>query len=120
MPLFKEKRAYDPIGPEDGFRVYVDKLWPRGLSHATFHYDFWAKEIAPSQDLRHWFHENPEDRWPEFSQKYREELKINPSLPEFEKMLSGHAVVTLLYSSRQAEHNNATVLKNFLEERRAG
>ena len=61
------KRAYDPESPSDGFRVYIDRLWPRGLSHATFHYDLWDKDIAPSTELREWFHADPLDRWDEFS-----------------------------------------------------
>ena len=64
------KRAYEPSSPEDGFRIYVDRLWPRGLSHESFHYDLWDKEIAPSTELRQWFHENPGSEWTEFEERY--------------------------------------------------
>lgn len=113
--IIKEKRAYDAASPEDGFRIYVDRLWPRGLSHLNFHYDLWEKECAPSTELRHWFHEDPEDRWDEFQKKYLSELKANPYTEEFIKSISAHPVITLLYSSKEAEHNNATILKKFLE-----
>ena len=56
MTQYQLKRAYEPASPEDGFRVYIDRLWPRGLSHETFHYDLWDKDIAPSTELREWFH----------------------------------------------------------------
>ena len=74
------KRAYDKAGPDDGFRIYVDRLWPRGLSHETFTYDMWDKDIAPSTELREWFHADPDGRWPEFEKRYAEELKNNPEI----------------------------------------
>lgn len=119
MAQFREKRAYEAQTPDDGLRVYVDRLWPRGLSHANFHYDLWAKEIAPSTELRHWFHEDPSNRWDEFARKYALELENNPAVPKFEELIAPHSVVTLLYSSKESEHNNATVLQNFLEKRLA-
>lgn len=108
------KRAYDPQAPSDGYRVYIDRLWPRGLSHETFHYDLWDKDIAPSTELREWFHENPLERWPEFESRYASELKSNPSFAELKADLSKHDVVTLLYSSHDHEHNNAVVLQHLL------
>ena len=108
------KRAYDPATPEDGFRVYIDRLWPRGLSHATFHYDLWDKEIAPSTELREWFHADPDGRWPEFARRYREELASNPSLKTLTDAIAGKKKVTLLYSSRDHEHNNAVVVKDLI------
>ncbi len=111
------KRAYDPVNPEDGFRVYVDRIWPRGLSHLSFKYDLWDKEIAPSTELRRWFHSNPVERWEEFQAKYREELAKNPALAQFENMIVNHPIITLLYSSREHERNNAVVLKNYLKEK---
>lgn len=112
---FREKRAYEPAAADDGFRVYVDRIWPRGMSHATFHYDLWDKEIAPSTELRHWFHEDPASRWEEFESKNAEELKNNRAMDKFLEMIADHPVVTLLYSSKKKEYNNAKVLKNFLE-----
>ena len=71
------KRAYDAKCEDDGFRVYIDRLWPRRLSHKTFHYNLWDKYIAPSTELRHWFQEDPDNRWPEFQRKYDKELKAS-------------------------------------------
>lgn len=110
MTQYKLKRAYDPQQSDDGFRVYVDRLWPQGLSHETFHYDLWDKEIAPSTDLRKWFHVDPQDRWPEFEKKYLDELKNNPAFAELKQQLSSKSKVTLLYSSHNEEQNNAIVL----------
>ena len=110
MAEFKLKRAYDPESEDDGFRVYIDKLWPRGLSHETFHYDLWEKDIAPSTELREWFHEDPENRWNEFEKRYEEELKENPAFKPFKELLNSKPVVTLLYSSHDEEHNNAVVV----------
>lgn len=113
----KLKRAYDPASPDDGFRVYVDRLWPRGLSHETFHYDLWDKEISPSTDLREWFHQDPENRWDEFEIKYLNELKNNPAFENLKSLIATKPVVTLLYSSHDKEHNNAVELMKALEEK---
>ncbi len=110
----KLKRVYDPVSPADGFRVYVDRLWPRGLSHETFHYDLWDKDIAPSDGLRKWFHADPDGRWQEFERRYLYELEHSAPFTEFRRHLSGHNVVTLLYSSRDEEHNNARVVEETL------
>lgn len=108
------KRAYEPVSPADGFRIYIDRLWPRGLSHETFHYDLWDKEIAPSTELREWYHADPEERWPEFEKRYTEELQANKNLKQLEDIVSQHPVVTLLYSSHDEQHNNAIVVENLL------
>lgn len=109
------KRAYDPASPGDGYRVYVDRLWPRGLSHETFHYDWWDKDIAPSAELREWFHQDPDGRWAEFAEKYRAELLANPAFATLKATLADKPTVTLLYSSHDREHNNAVVVKQALE-----
>lgn len=109
------KRAYDPADTDDGFRVYIDRLWPRGLSHATFQYNLWDKEIAPSTELREWFHADPDTRWDEFEKKYLDELACNPAAGQLKTTLSSYKKVTLLYSSHDHEHNNAVVLKKYLE-----
>lgn len=114
MTRYLLKRAYDPQLPSDGFRVYIDRLWPQGLSHETFHYDLWDKDIAPSTQLRQWFHEDPDGRWPEFQKKYEAELMANPSFDALRKLLETKPVVTLLYSSRNEQHNNAVILLNLL------
>lgn len=115
MPEFYIKRAYEPAADGDGFRAYIDRIWPRGMSHANFKYNLWDKDIAPSAELRRWFHEDPAGRWEEFEKRYAEELKTNPALDKFREMISGIAAVTLLYSSKDKERNNALVLKKFLE-----
>ncbi len=109
------KRAYDPADPADGYRVFVDRLWPRGLSHESFHYDLWAKEIAPSDELRHWFHADPEKRAADFERRYEAELCSNPELPRVAAELKKHPKVTLLYASRDRLENNAVVLRRVLE-----
>lgn len=109
------KRAYEPAEASDGFRIYVDRLWPRGLSHETFHYDLWDKEIAPSTELREWFHADSEKRWPEFVKRYAEELAANPAFEELKRVIAAHSKVTLLYSSHDELRNNAVVVKSVLE-----
>ena len=115
MTTYKLKRAYEPESTEDGFRVYIDRLWPRGLSHETFHYDLWDKDIAPSSELREWFHADPENRWTEFEQKYASELEHSASFGTLKKLLATKTVVTLLYSSHDEQHNNAVVVLKELE-----
>lgn len=115
MTQFKLKRAYDAESDDDGFRVYIDRLWPRGLSHETFHYNLWDKDIAPSTELRHWFHEDPDNRWPEFERKYSEELKASAAFASLKSFLSQKPVVTLLYSSHDENHNNAVVVCKMLK-----
>ena len=114
MTVYKLKRAYDPEDNTDGFRVYIDRLWPRGLSHETFHYNLWDKDIAPSSQLREWFHADPVDRWNDFEKKYKEELQNNPSFVALQKLLQTKPVVTLLFSSHDRDHNNAVVVYNLL------
>lgn len=108
------KRAYDPPEPSDGFRVYVDRLWPRGLSHETFHYDLWDKDIAPSAELREWFHSAPDELWPEFVKRYKAELAANPALATLRNTIADKPKVTLLYSSHDEAHNNAVVVQEVL------
>lgn len=115
MKTLQLKRAYEPAEPSDGFRVYIDRLWPRGLSHETFHYDLWDKEIAPSTELREWFHQDPDGRWDEFEKKYAAELKASPAFEQLKETIEPHPVVTLLYSSHDQQHNNAVVVYNLLK-----
>lgn len=115
--LIQIKRAYDPEENTDGFRVYIDRLWPRGLSHETFHYDLWDKDIAPSTELREWFHTAPDNLWPQFVEKYKSELKSNPAFGVLKTTIESKRVVTLLYSSHDREHNNAVVVLEMLKER---
>ncbi|MDE5840414.1 MAG: DUF488 family protein [Muribaculaceae bacterium] len=108
------KRAYDPQSPNDGYRIYIDRLWPRGMSHETFHYDSWDKSIAPSTELREWFHQDPENRWIEFEKKYKAELSVNQAFDELRREIADKPVVTLLFSSHDRDHNNAIVVRDLL------
>ena len=114
MTTLKLKRCYEPPSPDDGYRVYIDRLWPRGLSHDTFHYDTWDREIAPSTALRHYFHENPDTHWGDFEERYIIELTQNPRWNHFADSRASHDVVTLLYSSRNQQENNAVVVVSAL------
>lgn len=114
--IIKLKRAYEAPEPNDGYRVYIDRLWPQGLSHADFPYDLWDRSIAPSTELRQWFHQDPDGRWEEFEKRYADELKANPAFAQLKQTLSDKPTVTLLYSSRDEEHNNAVIVRNLLEE----
>lgn len=111
------KRAYDPEAETDGFRVYIDRLWPRGLSHETFHYDLWDKDIAPSTELREWFHTDPDGLWPQFVEKYKAELQSNQAFSGLRQIIAGKPTVTLLYSSHDRIHNNAVVVQDLLSDK---
>ncbi|MGH8967704.1 MAG: DUF488 domain-containing protein [Actinomycetes bacterium] len=117
------KRVYDPPGPDDGARVLVDRLWPRGVSKGDAHLDAWRKDLAPSSELRTWFHHEPE-RFAEFERRYRAELDGNPGVAEVAALGAGGSRLTLLYSARDTEHNQALVLqdvlRNYLEETDSG
>ncbi|APZ44721.1 hypothetical protein BW247_13580 [Acidihalobacter ferrooxydans] len=108
------KRAYVAPADEDGQRILVDRLWPRGLSKDAARIDLWLKDVAPSSGLRKWFGHDP-DKWPEFSQRYRAELKDNPALPALLE-IAQHADITLVYAAKDERHNQAVVLKDLLEQ----
>lgn len=93
---------------------YIDRLWPRGWSRQTFHYDWWDKEIAPSTELREWFHVNQLTEWTEFEKRYIQELSANPAFANLQNTISDKSKVTLLYSSRDEVHNNAVAVRNLL------
>lgn len=105
------KRTYDPAAQDDGMRILVDRLWPRGLSKEKFHYDQWEKQLAPSAGLREWFHADPEGRARDFERRYEAELLQNPAFHAFVKEVENHPVVTFLYSSKDTAVNNAEVLR---------
>lgn len=109
------KRVYEGARPSDGFRVLVDRLWPRGISKEEAHIDEWLRDIAPSTELRKWFGHDPE-KWPEFQRRYKDELKSNKQ--SLEKLLADTAGkdITLVYASREQKYNNVTVLKEVLKE----
>lgn len=111
------KRVYDEASDSDGFRMLVDRLWPRGLTKAAARVDLWLRDLAPSNELRKWFHANPE-HWKEFRQKYLAELHApaaEKALQQLYDILDRERAVTLLFASKQTEQNNATVLKEFVE-----
>ena len=114
MTKIKIKRAYEPSEDNDGYRIYIDRLWPRGLSHETFHYDLWDKEIAPSTELREWFHADTVNRWADFRKRYMAELKANEAFINLKNTVASHKTVTLLYSSHDETHNNAAVVAEAL------
>lgn len=110
------KRAYESPAAEDGQRFLVDRLWPRGVKKEDLRLAGWVKQAAPSDELRKWFGHDPE-KWQEFKQRYRAELEDSPDAwqPLLEVAEKEH--VTLIYSARDTEHNNALVLKDFLEDK---
>jgi uncharacterized protein YeaO (DUF488 family) len=114
--MLKLKRTYAPASKADGIRFLVERLWPRGLSKVRVHVDAWAKDVGPSTELRKWFSHDPE-RWPQFRRRYFRELDTRPEAwqPILSKARRG--VVTLVYSSRDAVHNNAVALQEYLRAR---
>ena len=107
------KRAYEHPAKTDGKRILVDRLWPRGLAKIKAKIDLWLKDVAPSTELRQWFGHDPE-KWPEFQQRYRAELKDNPALSELQA-LSRQGNISLIYAARDHLHNEAVVLKQILD-----
>lgn len=107
------KRAYEPASAGDGYRVLVDRLWPRGVSKQQAKLDEWAKELAPSSQLREWFGHEP-SRFPEFRRRYIDELRADaPRLKELRRRAS-KSTLTLVYSAHDSEHNDAVVLAEVL------
>ena len=111
------KRAYDPAEPGDGYRVLVDRLWPRGVSKERARLDEWARELAPSADLRTWFGHDPE-RFAEFERRYRTELAAHGEKVDELRRRAREGTLTLVYAARDAEHNDAVVLAELLREGR--
>jgi uncharacterized protein YeaO (DUF488 family) len=116
MGTIAVKRVYDPPAAGDGYRVLVDRLWPRGLTKAAAGLDAWAKDLAPSPDLRKEFNHRPE-RFAEFTHHYLSELSKNPAAATFRAELK-RPKVTLLYGAHDREHNHALVLADFLKKAR--
>lgn len=114
MVKIQTKRIYDAYFPDDGFRVLVDRLWPRGISKENAHLDLWEKELAPSTELREWFHSDPDNRWSNFVARYKSELDHSEWIDSFVKTIESKCVVTLLYASKESELNNAVVLGEYL------
>ena len=108
------KRIYDKAGITEGKRVLVDRLWPRGVKRSTSNIDVWLREVAPSTELREWFSHDPE-KWEEFKERYRKELKGNKAFDELVKM-AREGDITLIYSSKDEKHNNAEVLQEEIQK----
>lgn len=115
MPVHT-KRVYEPAAPEDGYRVLVDRLWPRGVSKARLRLDDWNKSVAPSDALRRWFGHDPA-RWDAFKAAYFEELDKQQEAVSGLARRAGESPVTLLFAARDDLHNNAVALKEYLEDR---
>ena len=114
------KRIYEPATSGDGVRVLVDRLWPRGLTKADAAIDEWLRDLAPSNELRRWYHARP-DEWQSFRKKYLQELSqaaAQESLQQLYQLAHRRKRVTLLFASKNETHNNAAVLKELLEGRR--
>jgi uncharacterized protein YeaO (DUF488 family) len=115
--MVQTKRAYERPAASDGFRVLVDRLWPRGVKKEALRLDLWAKELAPSPALRRWFGHEP-DRFREFAERYHAELRAGPAralLAELTRR-SARGTVTLVYGARDEHHNGAIVLREAIEE----
>jgi uncharacterized protein YeaO (DUF488 family) len=107
------KRAYEPARPEDGIRILVDRLWPRGVSKTAATLDDWTKDLAPTTELRKWFGHDPA-RWEEFQHRYRAELQDHAAELDHIRALAAKSVVTLVYAARDEAHNEAVVLRDVL------
>lgn len=114
--MIKIKRVYKKPSKEDGWRVLVDRLWPRGMTKEAAHVDVWMKDVGPSDALRKWFGHDPA-RWSEFQKKYRSELAKKKDLTaELKKMAKEHGTLTLLFGAKDEEHNQAVVLAGALKK----
>jgi uncharacterized protein YeaO (DUF488 family) len=109
----KLKRVYEKPDPKDGFRILVDRLWPRGFTKEKAAADLWLKDIAPSTELRKWFNHDPE-KWKEFQKKYQQELKENKEAITIIKEHLKQERVTLIYAAKDEVHNEAQVIKEFI------
>ena len=117
--MIKLKRAYDSASNDDGIRFLVERLWPCGVKKTALRLDAWLKDVAPSTGLRQWF-SHDQAKWTEFQRRYRRELDATPEALEPILKAARRGRVTLVYSSHDAEHNNAVVLKAYAEARISG
>jgi uncharacterized protein YeaO (DUF488 family) len=113
--MIKLKRAYEKPAKDDGERILVERLWPRGVTKAQARLDLWLKEVAPSTELRKWYGHDP-DKWTEFRQRYRKELAQKTDLIKLLKRKARGGTITLIYAARDELHNGALVLKQFLQK----
>jgi len=115
--MIKLKRAYEKPAKDDGERILVERLWPRGVTKAQAKLDLWLKEIAPSTELRKWFGHDP-DKWVEFRQRYIKELRQKADLIKLLKRKAKEGTITLVYAARDEAHNGALVLQQLLQKGR--
>ena len=109
------KRVYDEPDESDGYRILIDRLWPRGLSKEKAKIDLWLKDIAPSDDLRKWFVHDP-NKWFDFKKRYFEEIDNNKKVLELILKKAREGTVTLLYGAKNEKYNNAVALKEYIEK----
>jgi uncharacterized protein YeaO (DUF488 family) len=114
--MIQLKRAYEKPSTEDGLRILVERLWPRGLTKAKAAIDLWVKDVAPSPELRKWFGHDP-SRWEQFAQRYWKELKDKEADTDMLRRKAKAGKVTFIYAARDEQHNGALVLKQFIEQR---
>lgn len=115
--MIKAKRVYEAASKEDGYRILVDRIWPRGLTKEEAHVDLWMREIGPTDELRKWFGHDPE-KWPEFRKKYEVELKGKRELTDkIRQVEKEKGTITLVYSAKDEEHNQAVALSLFLKRK---
>ena len=110
----RAKRVYEPYNSDDGTRVLVERLWPRGFTRERLHADTWLREIAPTAELRTWYAHDVA-KWPKFVTRYTAQLDTQPDLVESLLQMARHGPLTLLYAARDTEHNSALVLLNYLK-----
>lgn len=109
------RRAYEPASPTDGYRVLVDRIWPRGVKKEDLHLDAWTKHLAPSDELRKWFNHEP-DKWPEFRRRYHAELAAleGDGATELAQLAQHEGPMTLLFGAHEERYNNAVALREYL------
>lgn len=115
LMMIKIKRIYEEYSRDDGCRILVDRLWPRGVSKEKAHIDLWLKDVAPSTELRKWFgHDSA--KWVDFKKKYISELKTNSAFKTLRSILKKEKNITLLYGARDTEHNEARVIQSYFHD----
>ena len=114
--MIKLKRVYESLGKDDGKMFLVERLWPRGVKKTTLADAIWVKDVAPSTELRKWFSHDPK-KWAEFQHRYQAEIKEHEAALAVILQSARHGTITLLYSSHDTEHNNAVVLRDYLERK---
>lgn len=111
------KRAYEEAHKDDGYRVLVDRIWPRGVSKESAKIDLWAKEVTPSTELRKWFSHDP-SKWDEFQKEYKKELdERTEDVEDFLKLLKEYKIVTFVYGAKDKKHTHALILKEYMDKK---